>query len=416
MATYALTVSTNALGLGVISGATVVVERKRTTVTDIYPTSSLYIKKAATNASGIATIQLEADDGTVFHEVKIFNTTGVLVYKNTIQMPPQAADIDDLPLNDIITESAYQAVQAKDAAQTSATNAANSAAAAAISATNASNSASAASTSATNANNSANAASTSATNAATSATNANNAQLAAESARDAALIQAGVYTTEALGRAAVADGQAFKVQGSGDVAAYEYRRTNSTTSVLIATYPSVGAVWAIDSLKRNASIGKNRFNPTDRNVVAGSAINNATGATVVTAGFNATGYIPVAASTAYTMSVGRNYAWYDSARNYISGGTGTSLAQSVTSPANAAYFRCGISDATLSTFQFELGASSTSFAAYTEEPPLLQDVVTTSAMRRLSVTPERASFISAGKNKFDLSAVTVGQYITAAGP
>ena len=37
----------------------------------------------------------------------------------------------------------------------------------------------------------------------------------------------GVYETEAAGRAAVADGQAFKVQGSGDVAAYEYRRTNS---------------------------------------------------------------------------------------------------------------------------------------------------------------------------------------------
>ena len=239
--------------------------------------------------------------------------------------------------------------------------------------------------------------------------------IATTSARDAALIQAGVYTTEAAGRAAVADGQAFKVQGSGDVAAYEYRRTNSTTSVLIATYPSVGAVWAIDSLKRNASIGKNRFNPTDRNVVAGYAINNTTGATVVTAGFNATGYIPVAASTAYTMSVGRNYAWYDSGRNYISGGTGTGVAQSVTSPVNAAYFRCGISDATLSTFQFELGTSSTSFAAYTEEPALQPDVVTTSAMRRLSVTPERASFISAGKNKFDLSAVTVGQYITAAG-
>ena len=112
MATYALTVSTNALGLGVISSATVVVERKRTTVTDIYPTSSLYIKKAATNVSGIATIQLEADDGTVFHEIKIFDASGVLVYKNTIQMPPQAADIEDLPLNDIITESAQQAVEA----------------------------------------------------------------------------------------------------------------------------------------------------------------------------------------------------------------------------------------------------------------------------------------------------------------
>jgi lysophospholipase L1-like esterase len=70
------------------------------------------------------------------------------------------------------------------------------------------------------------------------------ARIAAEAARDASLIQAGVYTTEALGRAAVADGQAFKVQGSGDVAAYEYRRTNSTTSVLIATYPSYAGVTA----------------------------------------------------------------------------------------------------------------------------------------------------------------------------
>ena len=80
------------------------------------------------------------------------------------------------------------------------------------------------------------------TNAETAETGALAAQAAAESARDAALIQAGVYTTEAAGRAAVADGVAFKVQGSGDVAAYEYRRTNSTTSVLIATYPSAGVV------------------------------------------------------------------------------------------------------------------------------------------------------------------------------
>lgn len=76
----------------------------------------------------------------------------------------------------------------------------------------------------------------------TAAGSATAAKVAAESARDAALIQAGVYTTEALGRAAVADGVAFKVQGSGDVAAYEYRRTNSTTSVLIASYPSASMV------------------------------------------------------------------------------------------------------------------------------------------------------------------------------
>lgn len=60
----------------------------------------------------------------------------------------------------------------------------------------------------------------------------------AEAARDAAIIGSGVYVDEATGRAAVADGVAFKVQGSGMVAAYEYRRVNASSSTLVAIYPS----------------------------------------------------------------------------------------------------------------------------------------------------------------------------------
>lgn len=81
-----------------------------------------------------------------------------------------------------------------------------------------------------------------AVNAIAQASAADAARVAAESARDAALIQAGVYVDEPTGRAAVLDGQAFKVQGSGDVAAYEYRRVNASSSTLIATYPSSAAV------------------------------------------------------------------------------------------------------------------------------------------------------------------------------
>ncbi|MCE6992109.1 hypothetical protein [Dyadobacter sp. CY323] len=68
------------------------------------------------------------------------------------------------------------------------------------------------------------------------------AKAVAEAARDAALIQPGLYATEALGRAAVADGQPFKVQGAGDMAAFEYRRISSSVSTLITTYPSSSAV------------------------------------------------------------------------------------------------------------------------------------------------------------------------------
>lgn len=94
------------------------------------------------------------------------------------------------------------------------------------------------------------------------------AKTQAESARDAALIQAGVYVDEPTGRAAVADGVAFKVQGTGDVAAYEYRRTNSGASVLIAMYPDArspyigkplpsesGYVWALVDSSDHLAIG-----------------------------------------------------------------------------------------------------------------------------------------------------------------
>lgn len=91
-----------------------------------------------------------------------------------------------------------------------------------------------------------------ATEAATSATTAVNAKNAAESARDvaelardAAIINSTMYPDEATGRAAVADGEYFKVIGSGDVAASEYRRTDASTSVLVAEYPSVESVDAI---------------------------------------------------------------------------------------------------------------------------------------------------------------------------
>lgn len=61
---------------------------------------------------------------------------------------------------------------------------------------------------------------------------------AAQAARDAAIISSGVYATEALGRAAVADGAYFRVVGSGLIACYEYVRVNSGTSALVATFPS----------------------------------------------------------------------------------------------------------------------------------------------------------------------------------
>lgn len=72
--------------------------------------------------------------------------------------------------------------------------------------------------------------------------------------RDAAMVGAGpVYATEAAGRAAVADGAVFKVQGSGTVAVVEYRRVNSGSSTLIASYPSVAAVNGIAPVAKSVA-------------------------------------------------------------------------------------------------------------------------------------------------------------------
>ena len=60
-----------------------------------------------------------------------------------------------------------------------------------------------------------------------------------QAARDGQLIQNDYYATEADGRAAVANGETFKVQGDGVIiACYLYRRVNATSSVLIASFPS----------------------------------------------------------------------------------------------------------------------------------------------------------------------------------
>lgn len=170
------------------------------------------------------------------------------------------------------------------------------------------------------------------------------ARVGAESARDAALIQAGVYATEAAGRAAVADGVAFKVQGSGDVAAYEYRRTNSTTSVLIATYPSAAAVANGTFV---ATVETNKFNPA-LVVVNGGYINTsgvATGAPL----YKNSGYQPVLPSTAYLLTgveAGNNWglAAYDVNKAFITmlptaGQNIAAIPQTFTTPVNCYYLR-----------------------------------------------------------------------------
>ncbi|OOH86249.1 hypothetical protein [Comamonas kerstersii] len=91
-----------------------------------------------------------------------------------------------------------------------------------------------------------------------------------QAARDGQLIQNGYYATEAAGRAAVADGETFKVQGSGDVAARLYRRDSASTSTLITSFLSQAGIEKRDALTSNATSNypfvarkRNNIDPVD---------------------------------------------------------------------------------------------------------------------------------------------------------
>lgn len=70
-------------------------------------------------------------------------------------------------------------------------------------------------------------------------------EAAAEAARDAAIVNSTMYADEATGRAAVLDGEYFKVIGSGNVACYEYVRVDASNSTLVAVYPASAYVTGV---------------------------------------------------------------------------------------------------------------------------------------------------------------------------
>ncbi len=85
-----------------------------------------------------------------------------------------------------------------------------------------------------------------------------------QAARDGQLIQNDYYATEEEGRAAVADGETFKVQGAGSIAAYLYRRTGAGTSVLLTTFPASNAVSKLQDLISPADAALRAFDFADR--------------------------------------------------------------------------------------------------------------------------------------------------------
>lgn len=205
-----------------------------------------------------------------------------------------------------------------------------------------------------------------------SAATANAAKTAAELARDAAMVGAVTYPDEATGRAAVVDGEYFKVIGSGDAAAREYRRTNSTTSVLVAEYPSAGSVSKLQETIPDTVASKNLLDKSK--IVAGEYVSASTGNIGNNSNYRRSGFIPVQAGKTYsksgTSSSGSEVSFF-ATDGYRPPSIMVTKAVTMTAPAGSNFAVLNITNAGQSdtsyddTAQFEESAAPTEYAPFT---------------------------------------------------
>jgi len=135
MTTYTLTVSTDSLGLGVIEGATVILEKRRLAVANAYPPlDMLYRQKLLTDVNGLVSFTVTNDDDTVNHICKIFNLSGIKVYEKTFFMPFANANIKDTPLQSTLAQSVAESAATATAKANTCTTKASEASASAASA------------------------------------------------------------------------------------------------------------------------------------------------------------------------------------------------------------------------------------------------------------------------------------------
>lgn len=97
MTTYALTVSSDGLGLGVLAGCAAQIDRKRAVMADQYPPIDvLYLMRSATDEDGVVAFDLKPDDETTYHVCTLWDVNGVVVFKQSFSMPPDACPLHDL--------------------------------------------------------------------------------------------------------------------------------------------------------------------------------------------------------------------------------------------------------------------------------------------------------------------------------
>jgi hypothetical protein len=172
--------------------------------------------------------------------------------------------------------------------------------------------------------------------------------------------------------------------------------------------------------------GKNLFNPLDPDAVSGFFIDGNTGLLTANASYNETGFIPVSAGVAYTVSYKNQLAWFDASKVFISGSLFADSNKTQTAPAGACYLRAMVANTQWAVFQVEAGAVSTAYEAFKlvlsgpggapVSIPMTAGSINTPSLADGAVTLQKTSFFQAGKNKFNKATVTPGFFIDPSAP
>ncbi len=187
-----------------------------------------------------------------------------------------------------------------------------------------------------------------------------------------------------------------------------------------------GIVWV--DIGNNLKIGDNTITPVKtnfftygknlidkNNLIAGKFINYLTGLEEVDVRYSCTDFIEIIPSTSYVCNGGKQGAFYDVNRVYISG---FPSGLSITTPLNAKYIRVSMFTSEISTEQLEKGTISTTYEAHkdlikTENVPMSSIATYVSQnITKESITPANlTSDIITSINLFDKTASTINFYV-----
>jgi len=124
-----------------------------------------------------------------------------------------------------------------------------------------------------------------------------------------------------------------------------------------------------ESDERVRATRKNLFDKSK--ITLNKGVSTATGLLFSAVTYDATDYIAIKSSSAYTFSHLKYGAWYDIDKEYISG----SVINGAISPSNARFIRYTIDKANVDTFQLEFGTVATTYEPYKDNDMVLAETL-----------------------------------------